>query len=142
MLHGRTLNAADQRMLTAFAAHFAVLQDRRRAEQDAVRARELDEGNRTKTALLAAVSHDLRMPLVAIKAATSSLRNTSIPWSAQDREDLLSTVEEPAHRLDVLVANLLDISRLEAQSITTRTVELDRPPPPDGRWRHSAAPRP
>ena len=125
MLHGRTLNAADQRLLTAYAAHFAVLEERRRAEQDAVRTRELDEGNRTKTALLAAVSHDLRSPLAAIKAATSSLRNTSIAWSAQDREDLLATVEESADRLDALVANLLDMSRLQTQTITARAAELD-----------------
>ena len=48
VLHGRTLNAADQRLLTAYAAHFAVLEERRRAEQDAVRTRELDEGNRPR----------------------------------------------------------------------------------------------
>ena len=125
VLHGRTLSAADQRLLTAYAAHFAVLEERRRAEQDAVRTRELDEGNRTKTALLAAVSHDLRTPLAAIKAATSSLRNTSIAWSVQDREDLLATVEESADRLDALVANLLDMSRLQTQTITARAVELD-----------------
>ena len=125
VLRGRTLNAADQRLLTAYAAHFAVLEERRRAEQEAVRTRELDEGNRTKTALLAAVSHDLRSPLAAIKAATSSLRNTSISWSVQDREDLLATVEESADRLDALVANLLDMSRLQTQPITARAAELD-----------------
>ena len=125
VLYGRRLEAADQRLLTAYAAHFAVLEERRRAETEAVRTRELDEGNRTKTALLAAVSHDLRSPLAAIKAATSSLRNTAIAWSAQDREDLLATVEESADRLDALVANLLDMSRLQTQSVTALTTEID-----------------
>ena len=59
---GRALEAADQRLLTAYAAHFAVLEERRRARTEAVRTQELAEGNRTKTALLAAVSHDLRTP--------------------------------------------------------------------------------
>lgn len=125
MLHGRPLNATDQRLLTAYAAHFAVLEERRRAEQESVRVRLLDEGNRTKTALLAAVSHDLRSPLAAIKAATSSLRNTAIAWSPHDREELLATVEESADRLDALVANLLDMSRLQTQLVTALTTEVD-----------------
>jgi two-component system sensor histidine kinase KdpD len=125
VLHGRRLDAADQTLLTAYAAHFAVLEERQRAEAEAVRTRELDEGNRTKTALLAAVSHDLRTPLAAIKAATSSLRNTAITWSAQDRDELLAAVEESADRLDALVANLLDMSRLQTQSVTAHTTEVD-----------------
>lgn len=125
VVRGRPLEAADQSLLTAYAAHFAVLAERRRAETATVRARELDEGNRTKTALLAAVSHDLRSPLAAIKAATSSLRNAEIHWSEEDREELLATVEESADRLDALVANLLDMSRLQTQSITAMTTEVD-----------------
>jgi two-component system sensor histidine kinase KdpD len=63
--------------------------------------------------LLAAVSHDLRSPLAAVKAAISSLRNTDIDWSAEDEEALLAAAEESADRLDDLVANLLDMSRLQ-----------------------------
>ena len=125
VLRGRALEASDQSLLTAYAAHFAVLEERRRAQADAVRTRELAEGNRTKTALLAAVSHDLRTPLAAIKAASSSLRNTAIAWSDEDREELLATVEESADRLDALVANLLDMSRLQTGSLTTLTTEVD-----------------
>ena len=73
----------------------------------------LEEADRTRTALLAAVSHDLRSPLAAVKAAISSLRNTEIDWSPEDEEALLATVEESADRLDDLVANLLDMSRLQ-----------------------------
>jgi two-component system sensor histidine kinase KdpD len=125
VLYGRSLDAANQSLLTAYAAHLAVVQERREARADAERAQELAEGNRTKTALLAAVSHDLRSPLAAIKAATSSLRNTQIAWTAKDREALLATVEESADRLDALVANLLDMSRLQTRSITAMTTELD-----------------
>ena len=125
VLRGRPLEASDQSLLTAYAAHFAVLEERRRAQADAARTQELAEGNRTKTALLAAVSHDLRTPLAAIKAATSSLRNTAIAWSDEDREELLATVEESADRLDALVANLLDMSRLQTGSITSLSAEVD-----------------
>ena len=125
VLRGRPLEASDQSLLTAYAAHFAVLEERRRAQADAARTQELAEGNRTKTALLAAVSHDLRTPLAAIKAASSSLRNTAIAWSEEDREALLATVEESADRLDALVANLLDMSRLQTGSITSLSAEVD-----------------
>ena len=125
VLRGRPLEASDQSLLTAYAAHFAVLEERRRAQADAARTQELAEGNRTKTALLAAVSHDLRTPLAAIKAAPSSLRNTAIAWSDEDREELLATVEESADRLDALVANLLDMSRLQTGSITSLSAEVD-----------------
>ncbi len=125
VLRGRPLEASDQSLLTAYAAHFAVLEERRRAQADAARTQELAEGNRTKTALLAAVSHDLRTPLAAIKAASSSLRNTAIAWSDEDREELLATVEESADRLDALVANLLDMSRLQTGSITSSSAEVD-----------------
>jgi two-component system sensor histidine kinase KdpD len=125
VLRGRPLEASDQSLLTAYAAHIAVLEERRRAQADAARTQELAEGNRTKTALLAAVSHDLRTPLAAIKAASSSLRNTAIAWSEEDKEELLATVEESADRLDALVANLLDMSRLQTGSITSLSAEVD-----------------
>ncbi|HET9650195.1 MAG TPA: DUF4118 domain-containing protein [Microlunatus sp.] len=125
LLRGRALRAEDRSLLTAYAAHVAVLQERREAETEASRVRELTEGNRTRTALLAAVSHDLRSPLAAIKAAISSLRNTDIVWSADDEEELLATVEESADRLDALVANLLDMSRLQTQTVTPLLGEVD-----------------
>lgn len=125
LLRGHPLRAQDRSLLTAYAAHFAVLQERREAEAEAAQVRELAEANRTRTALLAAVSHDLRTPLAAIKAAISSLRNTEITWSAEDEQELLATAEESADRLDALVANLLDMSRLQTQSITPMTAEVD-----------------
>ncbi|WP_344805536.1 DUF4118 domain-containing protein [Microlunatus ginsengisoli] len=128
LLRGRPLRAEDQSLLTAYAAHFAVLEERRAAEAEAAQVRELTEANRTRTALLAAVSHDLRSPLAAIKAAISSLRSTEIVWSPEDEEELLATVEESADRLDALVANLLDMSRLQTQSVTPLLAEVELNP--------------
>ncbi|HEX3825762.1 MAG TPA: ATP-binding protein [Sporichthyaceae bacterium] len=70
--------------------------------------------NRTRTALLAAVGHDLRTPLAAVKAAVSTLRQDDVTWSAEDQAALLETIEDGADRLTDLIANLLDISRLQS----------------------------
>ncbi|WP_432094732.1 DUF4118 domain-containing protein [Streptomyces sp. bgisy100] len=124
-LSGRVLPAADRRVLAAFAAQAAVVLDRQRLLGEAERARELDEGNRIRTALLAAVSHDLRTPLAAIKAAVSSLRSEDVAWSAEDEAELLAGVEEGADRLDHLVGNLLDMSRLQTGTVSPLIREAD-----------------
>ncbi|MGY6019386.1 DUF4118 domain-containing protein [Streptomyces spinosirectus] len=126
-LSGRVLPAADRRVLAAFAAQAAVVLDRRRLQNEAEQARELAEGNRIRTALLAAVSHDLRTPLAGIKASVSSLRSDDVEWSEQDRADLLEAIEEGADRLDHLVGNLLDMSRLQTGTVTPiiRGTDLD-----------------
>ena len=84
-------------------------------------------GNRTRTALLAAVSHDLRTPLASIKAAVTSLRQPDMVWSPEDEAALLETVEESADRLDALIDNLLDASRLQADAVrpSLRAVSID-----------------
>src|SRR5215471_15314283 len=69
------------------------------------------------SALLAAVSHDLRTPLASIKASVSSLRQTDVAWTESDEEALLATIEENADRLDGLIGNLLDMSRLHTGSL-------------------------
>ncbi|CAM5373688.1 hypothetical protein SGRIM128S_07108 [Streptomyces griseomycini] len=84
-LTGRVLPAEDGRVLAAFAAQAAVVLDRRRLREEADRARALAEGNRIRTALLAAVSHDLRTPLAGIKAAVSSLRSEDVDLVARGR---------------------------------------------------------
>ncbi|MFI5427727.1 sensor histidine kinase [Aeromicrobium sp. UC242_57] len=71
------------------------------------------------------MSHDLRSPLAAVKAAISSLRNTDIAWSDEDEQALLATVEEGADRLDDLVANLLDMSRLQMGAVTANVDEVE-----------------
>ncbi|MEV6504332.1 sensor histidine kinase KdpD [Streptomyces prunicolor] len=126
-LSGRVLPAEDRRVLAAFAAQAAVVLDRRRLREEADQARALAEGNRIRTALLAAVSHDLRTPLAGIKAAVSSLRSEDVAWSDEDQAELLAGIEDGADRLDNLVGNLLDMSRLQTGTVTPiiREVDLD-----------------
>ncbi|GAA2249011.1 sensor histidine kinase KdpD [Streptomyces atrovirens] len=126
-LSGRVLPASDRRVLAAFAAQAAVVLDRQRLQSQADQARDLAEGNRIRTALLAAVSHDLRTPLAGIKASVSSLRSDDVAWSEEDRTELLAAIEEGADRLDHLVGNLLDMSRLQTGTVTPliREVDLD-----------------
>ncbi|MEU9558406.1 sensor histidine kinase [Streptomyces fumanus] len=124
-LTGRVLPAEDRRVLAAFAAQAAVVLDRRRLREEAERARALAEGNRIRTALLAAVSHDLRTPLAGIKAAVSSLRSDDVAWSEEDQAELLEGIEEGADRLDHLVGNLLDMSRLQTGTVTPLIREID-----------------
>ncbi|MEV8341351.1 sensor histidine kinase KdpD [Streptomyces niveus] len=126
-LSGRVLPAEDRRVLSAFAAQAAVVLDRQRLVGEAGQARELAEGNRIRTALLAAVSHDLRTPLAGIKAAVTSLRSDDVEWSEDDHRELLAGIEEGADRLDNLIGNLLDMSRLQTGTVSTliRETELD-----------------
>ncbi|MFD8222480.1 ATP-binding protein, partial [Streptomyces sp. NPDC059697] len=124
-LSGRVLPASDRRVLAAFAAQAAVVLDRQRLQHEADQAKELAEGNRIRTALLAAVSHDLRTPLAAIKAAVSSLRSDDVAWSQEDQAELLEAIEEGADRLDHLVGNLLDMSRLQTGTVTPLIREID-----------------
>ncbi|MFE0846170.1 ATP-binding protein [Streptomyces rochei] len=124
-LTGRVLPAEDRRVLAAFAAQAAVVLDRRRLREEADRARTLAEGNRIRTALLAAVSHDLRTPLAGIKAAVTSLRSDDVAWSEEDQAELLEGIEEGADRLDHLVGNLLDMSRLQTGTVTPLIREID-----------------
>ncbi|MFE7442326.1 ATP-binding protein [Streptomyces chartreusis] len=124
-LTGRVLPAEDRRVLAAFAAQSAVVLDRQRLRHEADRAKELAEGNRIRTALLAAVSHDLRTPLAGIKASVSSLRSDDVAWSEEDRAELLEAIEEGADRLDLLVGNLLDMSRLQTGTVTPLIREID-----------------
>ncbi|NXY95823.1 DUF4118 domain-containing protein [Streptomyces sp. BR123] len=124
-LSGRVLPAEDRRVLGAFAAQAAVVVDRQRLLGEAEEARRLAEGNRIRTALLAAVSHDLRTPLAGIKASVSSLRSEDVEWSREDRAELLEGIEHGADRLDHLVGNLLDMSRLQTGTVTPLIREID-----------------
>jgi two-component system sensor histidine kinase KdpD len=124
-LTGRVLAAEDRRVLGAFAAQAAVALDRRRLVDQAEEARRLAEGNQIRTALLAAVSHDLRTPLAGIKAAVTSLRSDEVAWSAEDQAALLEGIEEGADRLDHLIGNLLDMSRLQTGTVTPLIRETD-----------------
>jgi two-component system sensor histidine kinase KdpD len=103
-----------QRFLPALAALLAVAVDRERLARQALEAETLGRSDALKTALLRAVSHDLRSPLTAISTAVSGLQNEELSLDSADREQLLETIAIESHRLERLVANLLDLSRLQA----------------------------
>ncbi|MDH6705631.1 two-component system sensor histidine kinase KdpD [Kitasatospora sp. MAA19] len=125
VLRGRVLPGADRRLLGAFAAQAAVVLERRRLAREAAAARREAEGNRIRTALLAAVSHDLRTPLAGIKASVSSLRAADVEWAPEDEAELLAGIEAGADRLDHLINNLLDMSRLQTGTVTPLIQETD-----------------
>ncbi|MFF9082331.1 DUF4118 domain-containing protein [Streptomyces rubiginosohelvolus] len=125
VLSGRALPAEDRRVLGAFAAQAAVALDRQRLVGQAEEARKLAESDRFRTALLAAVSHDLRTPLAGIKASVTSLRSHDVDWSETDREALLEGIEDGADRLSALIGNLLDMSRLNTGTVVPLIRETD-----------------
>jgi two-component system sensor histidine kinase KdpD len=103
-----------RRFLAALAALLAVASDRTRLEREALEAEALRRADLVKTALLRAVSHDLRSPLTGITTAVGALRSESLVFTDEDRRELLDTIEFDATRLSRLVGDLLDLSRLEA----------------------------
>jgi len=117
-LRGRALPASDRRVLGAFANYAAAALEQQRLAAEAEAARPIAEADRMRTALLTAVSHDLRTPLASAKAAVTSLRSRDVQWNQEDRDELLTTADESLDRLSRLVDNLLDMSRLQAGALS------------------------
>jgi two-component system, OmpR family, sensor histidine kinase KdpD len=117
-LAGRPLPADDRRVLGAFAAYAAVALEQQRLTAEAEAAKPIAAADRMRTALLAAVSHDLRSPIASAKAAITSLRSEDIDWDDADTAELLATADESLDRLTRLVGNLLDMSRLQAGALS------------------------
>jgi len=117
-LAGRPLPAGDRRVLGAFAAYAGVALEQQRLAAEAEAAKPIAAADKMRTALLAAVSHDLRTPLASAKAAVTSLRSPDVRWDAADTEELLATADESLDRLTHLVENLLDMSRLQAGALS------------------------
>ncbi|MEV3909158.1 sensor histidine kinase [Streptomyces canus] len=117
-LRGRTLSSSERRVLAAFAAHVGSAVERARLAEAAAEAEPVKAADRMRTALLRAVGHDLRTPLAAGWAAVTSLRSRDVEFSPQDRDELLATADESMAKLNGLVENLLDLSRLEAGVLT------------------------
>ncbi len=118
VLSGRRLPAAEHRVLTAFAAHVAAALERDRLATVAAEIEPIKAADRMRTALLAAVSHDLRTPLAIARASVGSLRSPDVEFSPEDQSELLATLDESLIRLTGLVENLLDMSRLQAGALT------------------------
>jgi two-component system sensor histidine kinase KdpD len=124
LLKGRTLQASDRRIVEAFAAQATLALRQERLTAEAATAKPLAEADRMRTALLAAVSHDLRTPLASAKAAVASLRSTDVHFDDNDRAELLATADESIDRLVRLVTNLLDMSRLQAGALGIAPIDV------------------
>ena len=126
-LRGPDLPAADRRILEAFLSQIESALTQRSLASEAEGMRPIAEADRLRTALLAAVGHDLRRPLAAATAAVTSLRSAEVALSQADRDDLLETAEESLEGLASLVTKLLDASRLQAGvlGVSLEPVNLD-----------------
>jgi two-component system sensor histidine kinase KdpD len=126
-LRGRVLPASDRRVLEAFAAQAGVVLEHRRLREQAEHAKALQQVDAVRSALLAAVSHDLRTPLATIRAAVDGLISTDVRLDAEDTAILVGTVSDSTARLERLIENLLDLSRLQTGSVRPilRATSLD-----------------
>lgn len=126
-LSGRLLPASDRRVLEAFASQVGILLTQEKLRAQAAQALALEQADATRTALLAAVSHDLRTPLATIRASVDGLTSADLHLSAADRASLVETLAEATGRLERLIDNLLDLSRLQTGSVrpVLRPTSLD-----------------
>jgi two-component system sensor histidine kinase KdpD len=126
ILRGKTLAASDRKILGAFVSQLESALERRRLAAEAEGMRPLAAADRLRSALLAAVGHDLRRPLAAATAAITSLRSSEVSLSKSDRAELLETADESLEDLAKLVTDLLDVSRLQAGvlGVTLESVAL------------------
>jgi two-component system sensor histidine kinase KdpD len=114
---------AEREVLETFAGQLALALERARLGEEAAGAKLDAESSRIRAALFASVTHDLRTPLASITASASSLLEEGVPFTEEQRRELLRTILEESERLNRLVANLLDLSRLRAGALVP-SVEL------------------
>ncbi|WP_340538123.1 DUF4118 domain-containing protein [Nocardioides sp. GXZ039] len=124
VLRGGRQGSAERSLLNAYAAYAKVMADRQRAAAAEAERLRLADTDRTRTALLASVSHDLRSPLAAVKASVATLRNETLSLPPRDQADLLENIEDSTDRLTALVTNLLDMSRIASGALTARPGEV------------------
>jgi len=113
----RGFGAADDRLLSAVAHQLGLALERLSLQREATEAEVLRMTDELRKALLNAVSHDLRTPLSSIMASAGSLRQRDVLWTEDQRGEFAEAIETEAQRLNRLVGNLLDLSRIEAGSI-------------------------
>jgi two-component system sensor histidine kinase KdpD len=107
----------ETRLLDTAADQIALAVEREQLRHDALEAEVLRRTDELKSALLDAVSHDLRTPLASIIGSAGSLRQADVSWSAAEREDFARTIEQEAERLNRIVGNLLDLSRIQGGTL-------------------------
>ena len=110
-------SSGEERLVKTFASHGALAAERAALGEAEDRAKLLEESDRFKSSLLSSVSHDLRTPLATIKAAASSLRSGEVSWDSPARAELLAAVDDETDHLNMLVGNLLDMSRIESGAL-------------------------
>lgn len=127
LVTGDDVASLDRSVVGAFADQVALALESRRLHAEAAASAALAQANELRSALLAAVSHDLRTPLAAIKASASSLLSDDVEFDRSDEQALLQTIDTEADRLNGLVGDLLDMSRIQtgALVVQTRPVSVD-----------------
>jgi len=115
--HKNPLSSQEERLLEAFANQGALTLERVNLIKSENKARVLEESDRLKSSLLNSVSHELRSPLAAIKTSVSFLRSGSEDLNNAAGQELLATIEEETDQLNLLVGNLLDMSRIESGAL-------------------------
>jgi two-component system sensor histidine kinase KdpD len=120
VLRGAQLSADDQRVLRTFLSSLSLALQSRRLEAEAAMAVRLAEADELRTALLQSVSHDLRTPLASIKASASSLLQSDVSWDDDELRVFAQTIDAGADRLNQLVGDLLDMSRIHANALEPR----------------------
>ena len=115
--YGPTPFAEDRLLLRALGEAAARVWDRQELAAEAARAEQLAQTDRVRSALLTAVSHDLRTPISSIKTAASGLRHDDVALTDADRKELMEAIEEGADRLASLVDDLLAMSRIQAGAV-------------------------
>lgn len=113
----RAFHAEDEQLLTTFVDQAALALERARLSEEAAQSAVLARSDELKSALLSAVSHDLRTPLASIKAAVTSLLDDTVAWDSAVGQELLEAIDEETDRLTLMVGNLLDLSRIEGGAL-------------------------
>src|SRR5258707_401781 len=122
---GPLLTPDEQRLLDALADQAAVAIERINLVADVDEVRVLAATERLRSALVTTISHDLRTPLASILGSVTSLRSYGELYDQSERDELIATIQEEAERLNRFVTNLLDMTRLEAGVLETKSAMID-----------------
>jgi two-component system sensor histidine kinase KdpD len=125
VVSGRHLDPASTELLRAVSTQLVVALDRKRLEQESEERAVLKRADVLRSALLAAVSHDLRTPLASIKTAATALLSPSATFTPGQSNELLHAIDTQADRLDALVENLLDMTRIQEGSVELAISSID-----------------
>lgn len=124
LLSGRTLTAGERRLLAAHGAHLLLLRERQALQLRLKNTTKLAEGNKIRTSILRAVGHDLRTPLAGIKLAVTALQRQHRRLPEEIQAEMLQTIDSYSDRLEALIGNLLDMSRISSDAMLPLTAPV------------------